>query len=193
MNSGRPNNLGTFGTHVFTDDEAHLMSAKLKQRLGPEFISERSGPGGAKISYLEIGKALDLANEIFGYNGWSSSVGETVIDYVDPDHGKISLGISCIVRVTLKDGTFHEDIGYGSIENARSKGMAFEKAKKEAVSDGIKRALRLFGNSVGNCLYDKGFIAKIKKMPNPQVRITLNGPFTLKKLSRALELTKTST
>jgi DNA repair and recombination protein RAD52 len=45
--------------------------------------------------------------------------------------GRISVGVSCTIRVTLKDGTFHEDVGYGSIENAKSKGAAFEKVKKE--------------------------------------------------------------
>jgi DNA repair and recombination protein RAD52 len=51
----------------------------------------------------------------------------------------VSLGISALVRVTLKDGTFHEDIGYGSIENAKSKAMAFEKAKKEGKNPPSKK------------------------------------------------------
>jgi recombination DNA repair RAD52 pathway protein len=48
------------------------------------------------------------------------------------------------MRVTLKDGTFHEDVGYG---DAKLKGKAdsLEKARKQAVSDARKRALRLFG------------------------------------------------
>ena len=41
--------------------------------------------------------------------------------------------------------------------NARNKAEAMEKAKKEAVTDGIKRCLRSFGNALGNCLYDKAF------------------------------------
>jgi DNA repair and recombination protein RAD52 len=70
-------------------------------------------------------------------------------------NGKITLGLSTIVRVTLRDGTYHEDIGYGHIENCKGKAAAFEKAKKEAVTDAMKRALRNFGNVLGNCLYDK--------------------------------------
>lgn len=34
----------------------------------------------------------------------------------------------------------------------KSKGMALEKARKEAISDARKRALRLFGNGLGNCV-----------------------------------------
>ncbi|OMH85933.1 DNA repair and recombination protein RAD52 [Zancudomyces culisetae] len=44
--------------------------------------------------------------------------------------GRVSLGLSSVVRVTLKDGTQHEDVGYGTIENAKSKAMAFEKVLK---------------------------------------------------------------
>ena len=46
------------------------------------------------------------------------------------------------------------------IENAKGKGAAFEKAKKEAATDGMKRALRSFGNVLGNCLYDKEYLKK---------------------------------
>ena len=41
------------------------------------------------------------------------------------DGGRVSLGISAIIRVTLRDGTFHEDIGYGSIENAKNTGITY--------------------------------------------------------------------
>ena len=42
----------------------------------------------------------------------------------------------------LKDGTYHEDVGYGISEGMRSKALSIEKARKEAVTDGLKRALR---------------------------------------------------
>lgn len=58
------------------------------------------------------------------------------------ESGRVSLGLSVVIRVTLRDGVFHEvmnltnnrvlsrkqDIGYGSIDNAKSKAAAFEKA-----------------------------------------------------------------
>jgi DNA recombination protein Rad52 len=66
----------------------------------------------------------------------------------------------------LKDGTSHEDLGYGTAENMKTKGQALEKARKEAVSDGRKRALRLFGNGLGNCICI--FFAKsVHLEPNP--------------------------
>lgn len=81
-----------------------------------------------------------------------------------PQTLKISLGLSVVVRVTLRDGTFHEDIGYGHIENCKGKAAAFEKAKKEGTTDGLKRALRNFGNVLGNCIYDKDYLAKVTKI-----------------------------
>ena len=105
--------------------------------------------------------------------------------------GKISLGLSVIVKVTLKDGTFHEvrsqpasfvitswgsidlymlqDIGYGHIENCKGKAAAFEKAKKEGTTDALKRALRNFGNVLGNCIYDKDYVSKVTKVKSAPV------------------------
>jgi recombination DNA repair RAD52 pathway protein len=34
------------------------------------------------VAYLEGNKAIALANEVFGFNGWSSSLGQVQIDYV---------------------------------------------------------------------------------------------------------------
>ena len=72
---------------------------------------------------------INLANEIFGYNGWNSNIVDITIDYCDVDdqNGKTSCGVSAIVRVTLSDGTYHEDIGYGQMDNGKTKGIALEK------------------------------------------------------------------
>ncbi|KAL4263815.1 RAD52 family protein [Pleurotus pulmonarius] len=78
-----------------------------------------------------------------------------------------NVGVTAIVRVTLRDGVFHEDVGYGVVENAKSKGAALDKCKKEAVTDAIKRALRNFGNLLGNCLYDKAYTQEIVKIKVP--------------------------
>lgn len=157
------------------------MQVKLNQKLGPEFVSQRAGPGGQKLSYAEGWKVINLANEVFGFNGWSSSIVSLTVDFMDEKNGKFDLGVTAIVRVTLRDGTYHEDTGYGHMENAKQKGPALEKvrfnrprlttanillyqAKKEAVTDGTKRALRNFGNVMGSCLYDKDFNARVSKV-----------------------------
>ena len=150
----------------YTAQEIATLQSRLDKQLGPEYISSRPGAAGQKVHYLAAEKVINLANEVFGFNGWSSGIQNIQVDFVD-EHaqtGKISLGLSVIVRVTLKDGSFHEDIGYGHIENCKGKAAAFEKAKKEGTTDGLKRALRTFGNVLGNCIYDKEFVAKVTKV-----------------------------
>ncbi|TLD22572.1 recombination protein Rad52 [Venturia nashicola] len=149
----------------YSAQEIAQLQSRLDKQLGPEYISSRQGPGGGKVHYLAAEKVINLANEVFGFNGWSSEIKDVTIDYVDVEKdGRITMGCSIIVRITLRDGTHHEDIGYGEIKNANGKGAAFEKAKKEAATDAVKRALRTFGNVLGNCLYDKSYLQKITKV-----------------------------
>lgn len=159
-----------FDTIPFTEEEHREIRTKLNQYLPKLYVSKRAGSGGQQVSYIEGWRALNLANEIFGFNGWNSEIVSCQIDYLDTHgkQGRFLLGLSMVVRVTLRDGTFHEDIGYGYVDNCSSKAMAFEKCKKEALTDGIKRCLRCFGNLMGNCLYDKSFIKKLDSM-KPEV------------------------
>lgn len=66
----------------FTASEIATLQSRLNKQLGPEYISTRPGNGGGKVAYLEGNKAIALANEVFGFNGWSSSLGQVQIDYV---------------------------------------------------------------------------------------------------------------
>jgi DNA repair and recombination protein RAD52 len=150
----------------YTAIEIATLQSRLEKQLGPEYISSRTGPSGQKVHYLAAEKCIQLANEVFGFNGWSSQIMDVQVDFVDenPQTGKVNLGLSVTVRVTLRDGTFHEDIGYGHMENSKGKAAAFEKAKKEGTTDGLKRALRNFGNVLGNCIYDKEYLKQVTKI-----------------------------
>lgn len=66
----------------FTAQEIATLQSRLNKQLGPEYISQRPGQGGGRVAYLEGNKAIALANEVFGFNGWSSSLGQVQIDYV---------------------------------------------------------------------------------------------------------------
>lgn len=59
------------------------------------------------------------------------------------------------MRIELKDGTSHEDVGFGTSDGQRDLGAAIEQAKKASISDARKRALRLFGEYLGNSCYDR--------------------------------------
>ena len=76
-------------------------------------------------------------------------------------NGKWQCCYSAVVRVELADGAYHEDVGCG-IGDAKQKGAAVEKAKKESVTDATKRALRLFGPALGNSVYDKDHMKSLK-------------------------------
>ncbi|KAG8898782.1 DNA repair protein rad52 [Tulasnella sp. 403] len=126
-----------------------------------------------KLTYVEGWKVINLANEVFGFNGWSSSITSLTVDFIDFNEQaqRYSVGVTAIVRVTLRDGVFHEDVGYGMLENSKQKGVALDKCKKEAVTDGVKRALRNFGNVLGNCLYDKSYTTEVVKMKVPATKL----------------------
>ncbi|RUS82096.1 hypothetical protein EGW08_010141 [Elysia chlorotica] len=157
----------SFGQQEYTLEEEVALQRSLRQRLGPEFISQRTGAAGLKLAYIEGWRLTNLANETFGFNGWSHSVTQQTVDFVDFINGKFYVGVSALVRVQLKNGAFHEDLGYGVSEGMKSKGQALEKAKKESVTDGLKRALKSFGNSLGNCLGDKDYLKCINRAPKP--------------------------
>jgi DNA repair and recombination protein RAD52 len=147
----------------WSKDELKTISLSLSKKLGPEYISYRQGFGNMRLSYIEGWVIIDLANQIFGFDGWSIEIKSVTIDYSDvcTERNTYSIGVSAISKVTLKNGTFKEDIGFGSADNARKKSEAYKKAKKEAVTDAMKRALRQFGNALGNCCYDKEYLKDI--------------------------------
>lgn len=60
-------------------------------------------------------------------------------------------GVFAIVRVQLKSGAAHDDVGCGSGRD-KDRMKAMEAAKKGAVTDARKRALRCFGELLGNSL-----------------------------------------
>lgn len=134
----------------------------LQKKLDQSLISYRPGPGGTKTAYLEGNVVIDLANRILGFNGWSFQIKNLTIEHKERSpQGDYCVVSSCIVRIILKDGTFREDIGFGDTKS-KYIAAAIENSKKSAITDGLKRALRLFGNSLGNCLYDKEFISAKK-------------------------------
>ncbi|OAV88842.1 hypothetical protein PTTG_04456 [Puccinia triticina 1-1 BBBD Race 1] len=143
---------------------AQLQSILSKQ-LGPEYLSNRPGAGGCKLTYIEGWRVIALANEVFGFDGWSSETKSIEVDFVDQTaDGRFNVGVSATVRISLRNGGSHEDVGYGKLENSKSKADALDKCKKEAVTDALKRTLRTFGNLMGNCLYDKTYLNNIKTM-----------------------------
>lgn len=92
----------------FTPGERKVIQEHLDKSIDVDHIQFRPSAQGS-VGYVEGWKALSLANEVFGFNGWSSEILSFTADFVDVDsNGRVSLGISCMVRVCLRDGTFHD-------------------------------------------------------------------------------------
>ena len=129
-------------------------------------IAERS-QAGQNLSYIESHIAIRHANTIFGWDGWSDTiVSMTLVDgprEVKKDNGGVNIytGYTCVVRVTVGNVT-REGIGFGQGID-RDAGKSHESAVKEAESDALKRALRTFGAQFGLDLYDKQYLAGLKK------------------------------
>ncbi|KFQ35937.1 DNA repair protein RAD52 [Mesitornis unicolor] len=164
-NSSTNNSVACFGQYQYTASEYQAIQHALRQRLGPEYISSRQAGGGQKVCYIEGHKVISLANEMFGFNGWAHSVTQQNVDFVDLNNGRFYVGVCAFVKVQLKDGSYHEDVGYGVSEGLKSKALSLEKARKEAVTDGLKRALKCFGNALGNCILDKDYLRAVNKLP----------------------------
>lgn len=145
------------------------LQALLSKKLGPEYLSTRPGGGSTTLTYIEGWRVINLANEVFGYNGESypdllrteltlcpipqagtprsgrlRSISSVLVlsqhfcyfadlfrnmmqvDF-DPETRRYCMGVSAIVRVRLQDGASHEDIGYGKLENSKSKADGLDK------------------------------------------------------------------
>ncbi|TNY19986.1 hypothetical protein DMC30DRAFT_276673 [Rhodotorula diobovata] len=176
--SGRVFTPNSFtGLSDATQQRTDKLQALLSKTLGPDQVANRPGGGGTKLSYLEGWRAINLANEVFGYNGWYTDIKYLEADFIDfsPESQRWSVGVTAIVRVRLQDGASHEDVGYGKLENSKSKADALDKCKKEAVTDALKRALRHFGKLLGNCLYDKAYLEGLSKMKAPKAKFDFEG------------------
>jgi DNA repair and recombination protein RAD52 len=122
------------------------------------FVKTRE-QGGKSLSYIEAWRAIDHANKVFGFDGWTrETVLMTACNEEPRDIGEKKLpgwdvGYVAKVRITAL-GVTREGYGFGQGID-RNKGLAHESAVKEAESDAMKRALMTFGNPFGLTLYDK--------------------------------------
>lgn len=149
--------------------EANL--ERLSQPLDPSRVKSREGGGGRSLSYIEGHDAIRTANEIFGIGNWAYRVKELVSLGEEPvernDRQGYRAGYRAVVEVMVDvndSPVVFSDVGYGdSMEYGGSRITVHELASKEAVTDGIKRALKNFGDQFGLSLYDKEALKDIEK------------------------------
>ena len=66
----------------YTAQDIATLQSRLERQLGPEYISTRPGAGGGKVHYLAAEKVINLANQVFGFNGWSSGIQNVQVEFV---------------------------------------------------------------------------------------------------------------
>ena len=69
-----------------------------------------------------------LESVIDRFNGWSDRIMNVNIDYSEQELSLWCVGVTAIVRVILKDGSYHENIGFAEAKNI-SRGVAIQEAK----------------------------------------------------------------
>ena len=156
-----------YGKREFEDNEE---VAKLLNNGTPaQLVTKRQGPSNTILYYIEGQNAFRIANSIFGYDGWSTLVRSFNIEQT----GNPTIAVAC-VRVTLKNGAYHEDMGVG-IGTGGNMSARMDTAIKSAITDGTKRALRMFGDILGNSLYQKRYLNLISKDMNNALEFNLIG------------------
>ena len=157
--NGHRSDAALDGTHseLLWDGLSPAVTQALAQPLDPALVSQRRGRAGRTFSYIEGHVAISEANRVFGYGGWGYELLADVtlreIENVDPGTGEVKLirAYSAPVRVTVPGAPPRTDVGFHAVTEETPDGH--ETALKGAVTDGLKRALRSFGDRFGNGLY----------------------------------------
>ena len=140
--------------NILNQDQVNQLTAPLAQSL----VKSRK-QGGREVSYIEGWKAIEEANRIFGFDGWTRETVEikcvSEAERSIGQQGNKGFGVTYIVKVRVMVGNVcREGCGAGHGID-RDLGQAHESAIKEAETDAMKRALMTFGNPFGLALYDK--------------------------------------
>ena len=131
----------------------------LNQEIDSNRIKSRQ-KGNINLSYLEGFDVIETANKIFGFGNWNYTI--TSLEMVSQEINQNQNNVVCYkaqikILVHNEEHTqqvVREDVGFGT---GISKTLAdsHEGGAKEAVTDGIKRSLKSWGNQLGLSLYNK--------------------------------------
>ena len=157
VNGHKPDAAIIEGNDLLWDGLLPAVTQALGQPLDPALVSQRKGRKNRVYDYLEGHLVIAQANEIFGFGGWGYEVvGDVTLrqfETVNTETGEVKLttAYSAPVRVIVPGAPPRTDIGFSWA--AGDTPDDHETACKAAVTDGMKRAFRSFGDRFGNGLY----------------------------------------
>lgn len=158
--------------------------AELEAPLNAAVVKKPTDKFGPKGDYIEAWHAINEANRIFGFDGWSYTIELTEnsliqveiekTDYKTKDKFKEmqwQAAFTCVCTLIVGE-VKRQDVGFGS-GFAKQIGDAIEGATKEAATDALKRCLRTFGNPFGLALYDKSRanVIDVPQIPESEQRL----------------------
>ena len=85
--------------------------------------------------------------------------------------GSFSASVRIQGQIRTRGNVQRTDVGYGSVEKARSPGRAAEQADKKAVTDAIKRTARQLGY-IFSCGYDEHYQNYVASSIRPSIAFT---------------------
>src|SRR6266702_191913 len=142
------NEIAVYQAPIF--DQSHL-----SQPLPEHVIKHRPGPGGRQLRYISGKTAIDTANRVFGFGQWGYKVvGRSHELMRDEKKGTVIEFYTADIELSVVGCAFpFPGDGMGIVNSPTVE--SHEKARKEATTDALKRALRHFGDQFGICLYDE--------------------------------------
>jgi DNA recombination protein Rad52 len=160
------------------------ITKKLTAPLNTSMVSTRKGGSGQSLQYLEGHRVIDQANEIFGFGGWGYRTLSCEMRNIDDPSTGECLGVmyEATVEVRVVGGEPIVDVGSATVAtpfisdlSGKSPIVArriimesHENTRKGAVTDGLKRCLRVFGSQFGNDLYGTGSSAPVVVKEEPR-------------------------
>lgn len=134
----------------------------LNQKLDMSLVEHRKGSWNKEtksynmLAYITGKTAIDTANLIFGYGNWGYKIISQGRDEISDEKKESGIATiyTCNIELSVKgcEFTFPGD-GLGEVTSNNFQGH--NKARKEASTDALKRALRHFGQRFGLSLYDE--------------------------------------
>lgn len=132
------------------------VTTELDKALDPKRITTfQSGPQKG-VRYLEGEDVIRTANRIFGYGGWGYRLVSPPVCVEEGEQGQNNTLYqvwTAHVEVTVDGCPPVSDLGTNTRQGKGA--AALEMAIKGAVTDGIKRCLKTYGDQFGLVLYDK--------------------------------------
>ncbi len=147
------------------------MSNDIDTPVDRAVISSRPGAGNSSQSYLKGDIIADNLNAVFGPLGWEVEADIHQIDDWDETKQKQNKSVNMHVvqvvsnvKLTIKKTTEHGSdtvfkqpgIGYGEVEEGKSRKEAFGMAVKGSATDGFKRCASLLGKRFGMMMASNG-------------------------------------